>query len=129
LSGPPQPSGLVRSLSLLDVVMVGIASMIGGAIFVLVGPGIGAAGPALMLAFLVNGIITLFTALTYAELSSALPSTGGGYRWIREGLPRPNAYISGWMAWFAHSIAGSLYAVAFCDVAFEYCSRSSLLRS
>lgn len=113
MSEPPQPSGLVRSLSLVDVIMVGVASMIGGAIFVLVGPGMGAAGPALMLAFLMNGIITLFTALTYAELSSALPSTGGGYRWIREGLPRPNSYISGWMAWFAHSIAGSLYAVAF----------------
>ena len=32
-------SGLVRSLSLKDAVMIGIASMIGGAIFVLVGPG------------------------------------------------------------------------------------------
>ncbi|NDB90009.1 MAG: amino acid permease, partial [Thaumarchaeota archaeon] len=100
-------------MGLLDVVMVGVAAMIGGAIFVLVGPGIGEAGPALMLAFLLNGIITIFSAFTYAELSSALPDTGGGYRWVREGLPRPNAFLSGWMAWFAHTIAGSLYAVAF----------------
>jgi len=84
-----------------------------GAIFVLVGPGIDAAGPALIIAFLLNGVITLFTALTYAELGSALPATGGGYKWVREGLPRPNSYLSGWMAWFAHTIAGSLYAVAF----------------
>ena len=55
----------------------------------------------------------MFTALTYAELGSALPATGGGYMWVREGLPRPNSYVRGWMAWFAHSIAGSLYAVAF----------------
>jgi len=93
--------------------MIGVASMIGGAIFVLVGPGISAAGPALIIAFLLNGVITLFTALTYAELGSALPATGGGYKWVREGLPRPNSYLSGWMAWFAHTIAGSLYAVAF----------------
>ena len=106
-------SGLVRSLSLSQAIMIGVASMIGGAIFVLVGPGISAAGPALIIAFLLNGVITLFTALTYAELGSALPATGGGYKWIREGLPRPNAYLSGWMAWFAHTIAGSLYAVAF----------------
>ena len=106
-------SGLVRSLSLSQAIMIGVASMIGGAIFVLVGPGISAAGPALIIAFLLNGIITLFTALTYAELGSALPATGGGYKWIREGLPRPNAYLSGWMAWFAHTIEGSLYAVAF----------------
>lgn len=107
------PTGFARTMGLLDVVMVGVAAMIGGAIFVLVGPGIGEAGPALMLAFLLNGIITIFSAFTYAELSSALPDTGGGYRWVREGLPRPNAFLSGWMAWFAHTIAGSLYAVAF----------------
>jgi amino acid transporter len=108
------PSGeFARNLGLLDVVMVGVAAMIGGAIFVLVGPGMAEAGPALMVAFLINGIITIFTAFTYAELSSALPDTGGGYRWVREGLPRPNAFLSGWMSWFAHTIAGSLYAVAF----------------
>jgi len=113
MSVETNPSGLVRSLSLSQAIMIGVASMIGGAIFVLVGPGISAAGPALIIAFLLNGVITLFTALTYAELGSALPATGGGYKWVREGLPRPNAYLSGWMAWFAHTIAGSLYAVAF----------------
>jgi len=49
----------------------------------------------------------------YAELGSAMPEAGGGYLWVREGLPRPNAFISGWMAWLAHIIAGSLYAVGF----------------
>ena len=93
--------------------MVGIAGMIGGAIFVLTGPAIGLAGSAVILAFIINGIITLFTAMAYAELGSAMPEAGGGYLWIREGLPRPNAFISGWMAWFAHIIAGSLYAVGF----------------
>ena len=44
-------SGLVRSLSLKDAVMIGIASIIGGAIFVLVGPGMAQAGAALMIAF------------------------------------------------------------------------------
>ena len=49
----------------------------------------------------------------YAELGSAMPEAGGGYLWVREGLPRPNAFISGWMAWFAHIVAGSLYSVGF----------------
>ena len=43
----------------------------------------------------------------YAELGSAMPEVGGGYLWVREGLPRPNAFISGWMAWFAHIVAGA----------------------
>jgi APA family basic amino acid/polyamine antiporter len=104
---------LVRTLGLIDVVMIGIAGMIGGAIFVLVGPAIGLAGSAVIIAFIINGIITLFTAMGYAELGSALPEAGGGYLWVREGLPRPNAFISGWMAWFAHIVAGSLYAVGY----------------
>jgi basic amino acid/polyamine antiporter, APA family len=104
---------LVRTLGLVDVVMIGIAGMIGGAIFVLVGPAIGLAGSAVIIAFIINGVITLFTAMAYAELGSAMPEAGGGYLWIREGLPRPNAFISGWMAWFAHIVAGSLYAVGY----------------
>jgi len=93
--------------------MVGIAAMIGGSIFVLTGPAIGLAGSAVIIVFIINGIITLFTAMAYAELGSAMPEAGGGYLWVREGLPRPNAFISGWMAWLAHIIAGSLYAVSF----------------
>jgi basic amino acid/polyamine antiporter, APA family len=109
----PHEHHLVRTLGLADVVMIGIAGMIGGAIFVLVGPAIGLAGSAVIIAFIINGIITLFTAMAYAELGSAMPEAGGGYLWIREGLPRPNAFISGWMAWFAHIVAGSLYAVGY----------------
>lgn len=93
--------------------MVGIAAMIGGSIFVLTGSAIGLAGSAVIIAFVMNAIITLFTAMAYAELGSAMPEAGGGYLWVREGLPRPNAFISGWMAWFAHIVAGSLYAVSF----------------
>jgi len=62
MSTEAKSSGLVRSLSLSQAVMIGVASMIGGAIFVLVGPGIDAAGTALIIAFLLNGVITLFTA-------------------------------------------------------------------
>ena len=109
----PHQHKLVRSLGLLDVVMIGIAGMIGGSIFVLTGPAIGLAGSSVILAFILNAIITLFTAMGYAELGSAMPEAGGGYLWVREGLRRPNAFISGWMAWLAHIIAGSLYSVGF----------------
>jgi APA family basic amino acid/polyamine antiporter len=109
----PHQHQLVRTLGLVDIIMVGIAGMIGGAIFVLTGPAIGLAGGAVILAFIINAMITLFTAMAYAELGSAMPEAGGGYLWVREGLPRPNAFISGWMAWFAHIVAGSLYAVGF----------------
>ncbi len=109
----PHEHKLVRSLGLIDIIMVGIAAMIAGAIFILIGPAINLAGGAVIIAFAINGLITLFTAMGYAELGSAMPEAGGGYLWVREGLPRPNAFISGWMAWLAHIVAGSLYAVGF----------------
>ena len=112
-AGATSHNQLVRSLGLLDILMVGVAAMVGGSIFVLTGPAIGLAGSAVIVAFIINAIITLFTAMAYAELGSAMPEAGGGYLWVREGLPRPNAFISGWMAWLAHIIAGSLYAVSF----------------
>jgi basic amino acid/polyamine antiporter, APA family len=84
---------LVRSLNLVNVVMLGIAAMIGGSIFVLTGPTIGLVGTAVILALFINAGITLFTAMGYAELGSASPEAAGGYLWVREGLPRPNAFF------------------------------------
>jgi basic amino acid/polyamine antiporter, APA family len=127
LTAQPHQRHLVRTLGLLDVVMIGIAGMIGGAIFVLVGPAIGLAGSAVIIAFIINGTITLFTAMGYAELGSAMPEAGGGYLWVREGLPRPNAFISGWMAWFAHIVAGSLYAVGYGSFQFSLLEMSGII--
>lgn len=32
---------------------------------------------------------------------------------MKEGLPGPNAFLAGWTSWFAHAVAGSLYALGF----------------
>jgi amino acid transporter/nucleotide-binding universal stress UspA family protein len=93
--------------------MVGVAAMIGAGIFVLTGIAAGKAGPALIVAFALNGVVTLLTAMIYAELGSAIPEAGGGYLWVRQGLPGSNAFFAGWMSWFAHAVAGSLYALGF----------------
>jgi len=104
---------LNRDLRLFDITMIGVGAMIGAGIFVLTGLAAGAAGPALILAFGLNGIVTIFTAMVYAELGSAIPEAGGGYLWVKEGLPGGNAFQAGWMSWFAHAVAGSLYASGF----------------
>lgn len=104
---------LSRELGLFTITMVGVGAMIGAGIFVLTGIAAGTAGPALMIAFAGNGLVTFLTALAYAELGSAIPEAGGGYLWVKEGLPGPNAFLAGWMSWFAHAVAGSLYALGF----------------
>lgn len=104
---------LSRDLGLFDITMVGVAAMIGAGIFVLTGIAAGTAGPALIVAFALNGIVTLLTGMIYAELGSAIPEAGGGYLWVRQGLPGGNAFMAGWMSWFAHAVAGSLYSLGF----------------
>ncbi len=104
---------LSREMGLLSATMIGVGAMIGAGIFVLTGIAAGTAGPALVLAFLLNGIVTIFTAMVYAELGSAIPEAGGGYMWIKHALPSINGFLSGWMSWFAHAVAGSLYALGF----------------
>ncbi len=104
---------LSREMSVFSVTMIGVGAMIGAGIFVLTGIAAGVAGPALILVFLLNGVVTLFTAMAYAELGSCFHDAGGGYLWIKEGLPQPNGFLSGWMSWFAHAVACSLYALGF----------------
>ncbi len=102
-----------RELTLVDVTLIGVGAMIGGSIFVLSGLAAGESGPALILAFALNGFITIFTGMVYAELGSAIPEPGGGYLWVRTALGRSQAFLSGWMSWFAHAVAGSLYILSF----------------
>ncbi len=104
---------LAREMSMMDATLIGVGAMIGAGIFVLIGIAAGVAGPGLLLTFILNGIIALFTAMSYAELGSCYHDAGGGYLWVKEGLPKWNGFLSGWMSWFAHSVACSLYALGF----------------
>lgn len=113
ITQPDTEVHLAREMSLFSVTMIGVGAMIGAGIFVLTGIAAGVAGPGLILAFGLNGLVTLITAMAYAELGSSFHDAGGGYLWIKEGLPQPNGFISGWMSWFAHAVACSLYALGF----------------
>lgn len=105
---------LSRDLSLFHVTMLGVGMMIGAGVFVLTGIGIGISGSGgILIAFALNGIIALTCTMAYAELSSAMPEAGGGYSFVREGLGGILAFLSGWMSWLGHAVAGSLYAITF----------------
>jgi amino acid transporter/nucleotide-binding universal stress UspA family protein len=104
---------LSREMRLLDITMIGVGAMIGAGIFVLTGIAAGVGGPALILVFLLNGLVTLFAAAAYAELGSSFHSAGGGYLYVKTGLKDPQGFMSGWMSWFAYVVACALYALGF----------------
>jgi amino acid transporter/nucleotide-binding universal stress UspA family protein len=108
-----------RDLGLFDATMIGVGAMIGAGIFVLTGIAAGVSGPASILAFALNGAVTLLTAFAYAELASAIPRAGGGYSYVRLAFPGAMGFISGWMLWFAYTVACSLYALGFAGYFWE----------
>jgi len=112
-SAPEEHVGFARDLGLFDASMIGIGAMIGAGIFVLTGIAAGVAGPGAILAFILNGFVTLLTALAYAELASTYPESGGGYAFIKKAFPGPVGFASGWMLWFSYIVACSLYALGF----------------
>ncbi|MFT5241848.1 MAG: APA family basic amino acid/polyamine antiporter [Candidatus Promineifilaceae bacterium] len=107
-------SELSRELSLFQITMMGLGMMIGAGVFLGMGTSIGYAGPGgVVLTFALNGLVAIFTAMSYAELSSAIPRAGGAYNFARVGFGRGTSFVAGWMEWFASSVAGALYAVCF----------------
>jgi amino acid transporter/nucleotide-binding universal stress UspA family protein len=110
--GSKQPT-FARDLGLFDATMIGVGAMIGAGIFVLTGLAAGEAGPASILSFALNGLVTLITAFAYAELASAIPRAGGGYSFVRMAFPGATGFVTGWMLWFAYTVACSLYALGF----------------
>jgi amino acid transporter/nucleotide-binding universal stress UspA family protein len=104
---------LARTLTGFNATMIGLGAMIGAGVFVLTGIAAGEAGPAAIIAFALNGIVTTFTAFSYAELASTIPEAGGGYAFVKRAFPGVTGFISGWMLWFAYTVACSLYARGF----------------
>jgi amino acid transporter/nucleotide-binding universal stress UspA family protein len=125
-NGKRESVSLARTLGGFDATMIGVGAMIGAGIFVLTGIAAGVAGPALLVAFLLNAVITCFTAASYAELGSAFPEAGGGYLWIKEALSPLLGFLSGWISWFGHAVACSLYALGFGHYAADFLQRVDL---
>jgi APA family basic amino acid/polyamine antiporter len=89
--------GLKRSLTALDLVMLGVGAIIGTGIFVLTGRAAAAnAGPAVALSFIIAGIASGFAGLCYAEMASMIPIAGSAYTYSYATMGELVAWIIGW---------------------------------
>jgi amino acid transporter len=90
--------GLPRSLGLISAIAILVGSTVGSGIF-RSPAGIAARVPEdsyFLLLWVLGGFFSLCGALTYAELSGALPRTGGVFVYLREGFGRLPAFLFGW---------------------------------
>lgn len=88
---------LRRTLTALDLTLMGIGAIIGAGVFVLTGIAAATkAGPAVTLSYVIAGLAAMFAALAYAELASSIGGTGSAYSYAYAGFGEFIAWLIGW---------------------------------
>jgi len=102
---------LRRELGLLHATMMGLGSTICAGIFVILSPAIEIAGPAVILSFLLCGIINMATMLSYCELGAAMPRVGGEYAYAKAAFKGFPGFLTGWYEWSSNIFYATLMAL------------------
>ena len=92
---------LERDLGLYAVITISVGAMIGSGIFVLPGLASKIAGPGVILAYLLAGLIVLPAALSQSEMATAMPEAGGTYLYVDRALGPMLGTIAGIGVWFS----------------------------
>ncbi|MFC7225683.1 amino acid permease [Halalkalicoccus sp. GCM10025322] len=102
---------LERDLDLPAVLAISIGAMIGSGIFILPALAIDIAGPGVVLAYLVAGLLVVPAALSKSEMATAMPEAGGTYIYIERGMGPLLGTVAGIGTWFSLAFKGALALV------------------
>jgi len=102
---------LERDLGLPAVLAISVGAMIGSGIFILPALALGIAGPAVILAYALAGLLVVPAALSKSEMATAMPEAGGTYIYIERGMGPLLGTIAGVGTWFSLSFKGALALV------------------
>jgi APA family basic amino acid/polyamine antiporter len=101
-----------KTLSALDLTMLGIGAIIGTGIFVLTGQAAGKhAGPAVIISMILAGVVSAFAALCYSEFASSVPISGSAYAYGYGTLGEFVAWIIGWDLILEYAFGAATVAV------------------
>ena len=104
---------LKRNLGVWGATSIGIGAIIGAGIFVISGVASGFAGPAVILSFIIAGIVSFLTALSSAELSSFITEAGGSYIYTDKAFGKFWGFLVGWMLSFDYIMGACVISVGF----------------
>jgi len=119
-----RPNSLKRELGAGDLIMLAIGAVIGAGIFSSIGTAAAGeilpdgvvvrygAGPALVVSFILLGVVCGFAALCYAELASMIPQAGSAYAYSYATLGELVAWIIGWDLILEYAVGNVAVAVA-----------------
>ncbi|PNK59840.1 APC family permease [Psychrobacter sp. FDAARGOS_221] len=106
-------SGLKKSLGMVDIIALAFGAMVGWGWVVLAGGWVMSAGIwGAVLAFLVGGLAVIFIGVTYAELASSMPITGGEHTYTHRALGVHVSFICSWSILFGYLSVVAFEAVA-----------------
>src|SRR5215471_9766023 len=103
---------LSRDLGVSHAIAVVVGTIIGSGIFLVPAEMMQAVGSAKLvyLAWIVGGVLSLFGALTYAELGAMKPQAGGEYVYVRDGYGPLAGFLYMW-TWFTLAKPASIASV------------------
>ncbi len=104
---------LRRTLNFWQVTASGVGIVIGAGIYVLIGSATQEAGSAVWMAFVLAGVLSALSALSYAELAGMFPSAGAEYEFAKKAFNEFIGFITGWMMVVALLIASAAVSIGF----------------
>jgi APA family basic amino acid/polyamine antiporter len=106
-------SSLKRTLGLFDATAISVGAIIGAGIFVVTGIAAGLAGSALVISMLIAAIISMFTALSFAELTAWQPTEGSIYEYTYQLIFPLAGFLVGWVWILSNVFAGAAVSLGF----------------
>ncbi len=109
-----EPPGheLSRSLRSRHIQMISIGGIIGAGLFVGSSAAIAAAGPAILLSYLLAGAVVLMVMRMLSEMAAATPGLGSFTEYVRLGLGHWGGFLSGWLYWYFWVVVVAIEAIA-----------------
>lgn len=111
MNAPHDGPALKKTLGWPHLIALGVGAIVGTGIYTLIGVGAAKAGPAVMLAFVIAGLVCVFAALAYAELAAMMPASGSAYTYSYVALGEMLAWVIGWSLILEYSLVVSAVAV------------------
>src|SRR6476661_806302 len=99
------------TLSWPHLIAMCIDDTVSTGIYTLIGVGANLAGPAVLLSFLVAGVVCACAALAYAEMATMMPAAGSAYTYSYTVLGETIAWVVGWSLILEYTLVVSTVAV------------------
>ena len=125
MSTPSQPAAtddhrLKRHVGLVGLLFTAVGSIIGSGWLFGALNAAQQAGPASILSWLIGGVMILFIGLTYAELGTMFPVSGGVVRFPHFAFGSFASYTAGWITWLAAASTAPIEVEAALQYAANY---------